>query len=379
MTYYLQLIFCILWLSSAVAQGDQPSKKEQLSKQINRLNAKITEQEKKESATLDLLNDIGHQMSLTRDLLKELEHKEQTGKSEIQKTEANLNQTEKELKRLKIIYAKRLVHQYKYGGSREVEALLKAKSFNQVYLWLKYQKLLNENDQRNIKNIQKKTAIIAKQKVKLKKIWGETQQLIELKQDESKNLKKRRQQRKKILVKIRKNIHQYQQEVEASLGQIEQLIVDQESKRQQGPTYEQLPEYSNFPELKKRMIWPIQGKVLKKFGNYRHPQLKTITKSLGIDIKSKFGTEVHAVADGIVSRIQWMRGIGVLILLNHYGGYYTVYANVGEVLVNKNEQIQIGQTLGRVGDAGIDDVPKLHFEIWENNSAVNPLSWLKKR
>lgn len=350
--------------------------REQLNRKIKQLQEKISEQEAREASTLDLLQNIDHEMMLTRQHIQKLKQAEKTKRSEITLTEKKLEQTKQEISRLKDLLAKRAIYLYKKSHVRDIEILFSANSFNQVLLWLKFQKLLAENDRRNIENIAEKQAQIASHKVQLRQMWDETQNLLHTKSEESERLKQRKQQRKQVLVDIRKNIKKYQEEVENSLAQIRRIIRAQENTRK--TRIQEVPTYSEFPELKGALTWPLRGKIIKRFGNYRHPELKTITKSLGIDIRSKPGTPVQAVANGIISRIQWMRGIGVLILLNHYGGYYTVYANLGEVFVKQDEYVQTGQILGNVGEPGIDNRARLHFEIWEKSTAVNPEKWLRR-
>jgi len=362
------------------SQSNSEDKQIQLQQQIRTLKTKIAEQKKREAFTLDLLENIQQEASLTKDLINNLKKEEKTKRNEIDATEIQLNQSETELAKLKSLYSKRLVYIYKHGVVRDLEIILKTKSFNQAFRWLKYQQILTENDRRNIVNIKKKQQQISQNKKKLNKFWQDTQALIKDKDQHRQSLQHRQKEKKSLLTKIRRNKPLYLRkirEAENSLAQIENLILAQESKRHQNADQLNIIEYSSFPELKRKMFWPVKGKVIKKFGNYRHPTLKTITKSLGVDIKADYNEPVLAVADGVIARIQWMRGVGTLILINHYSGYYTVYANIAEVLVEKDATVQIGQTIGRVSDAGFDNLPKLHFEIWENNQAVDPLKWLQ--
>ncbi|MCI0514080.1 peptidoglycan DD-metalloendopeptidase family protein [candidate division KSB1 bacterium] len=360
-----------------VASQDKPA---ELRQQIESYRARVREQEQEEVTTLDRLEQVEKQIVSTRNQMRKLQQEEKLKNAELQQMEQHLQQTETELEHLKALYAKRLVYFYKYGLGRDIELLLNLNSFNQVYLWIKYQKILADNDRRNIQSIASKKTDIILQQSKVKKIWTDTQKFLEHKNQENVVLKTQQQQRQEVLANIRKNKAlnlKKIREAESSLAQIESLIATQERERQRHPEQLQLPAYSNFRELKGRLPWPVTGKIIKKFGNYRHPTLKTVTTSLGIDIQSETGTSVAAVADGQVARIQWMRGIGILVLLNHAGGYYTVYANLGEVLVEKDQVVQMNQVIGRVGDPSLEEPAQVHFEIWTNNQAVNPLTWLQ--
>ncbi len=356
--------------------------KGQLRQQIEQYREQINRQDQAESSALDLLDNIQQEIGLTRELVRTLQQEEARKKQEIQQSEEKLGSLETDLEKLKTVYARRLVFLYKHGRTYDLEILLRAKSFNQALTWIKYQKMLLENDQRNIKNIQKKRSQIHQEKEHQKNIWQETRIILDDKNRENNHLANRKKKQEQLLAQIRKDKPAYLKkirEAENSLTEIEQIIKAQETRRRQAAAIKPtpVPEYSDFPELKKRMIWPIKGKVIKEFGNIRHPELKTVTRSLGIDIKATPGAEIMAVADGVVARIQWIRGIGTLILVNHDGGYYTVYANVGDVFIDRDEQVQIGQAIGTVGEAGVDNIPKVHFEIWQNNEAVDPLKWLR--
>jgi murein DD-endopeptidase MepM/ murein hydrolase activator NlpD len=124
------------------------------------------------------------------------------------------------------------------------------------------------------------------------------------------------------------------------------------------------------------MIWPTQGYVIAHFGRQKHPKWKTITENIGIDIKADFGEEVRAVASGVVTAITWQRGRGNIIIINHMGGYFTVYTHLSQILVQIDEKVQLGQVIGNVGDTGSLQGPILHFEIWKSNRVLDPEDWL---
>ena len=71
------------------------------------------------------------------------------------------------------------------------------------------------------------------------------------------------------------------------------------------------------------MSWPVsRGKVVREFGENKNQELKTVTLNYGIDIKSKSKEKVHAVAQGLVSVIDWIPGFGSIIIITHKGGFW---------------------------------------------------------
>ncbi|MDZ7261398.1 MAG: peptidoglycan DD-metalloendopeptidase family protein [candidate division KSB1 bacterium] len=372
-------VLLVLMPGNSFAQENQTQELEKIRKEIEKYKEKISEQERKEAALSDLLANIDREIDLTQTLIQKLRKEENKKQQQIKRLEASLAETEKELTTLKTLYARRMVYFYKYGRIKDLEILLTARSFNQRYLWIKYQKILADNDRRNLKNILDKEAKIEKQNRLLSQELTECQKIVEEKKKEEANLKNKRIQRQQLLAGIQKDKQLYLQrlkEYEKSALEVQRLIALEEEQRLANIQTTGRKEISNFPELKGRMIWPTRGKIIATFGKHRHPQLKTITENLGIDIKAPYGQEVRCVAKGRVTAITWQRGRGNIVIVNHQGGYYTVYTHLAEIRVGLNQEVEMGQVLGTVGESGSLEGPMLHFEIWKTNQVLDPEDWL---
>ena len=77
-----------------------------------------------------------------------------------------------------------------------------------------------------------------------------------------------------------------------------------------------------------------------------------------------------------MTAITWQRGRGNIVIVNHFGGYYSVYTHLSKIFIDIDEPVITGQVIGEVGDSGSLKGPILHFEIWQNNKVVNPEIWL---
>ena len=132
-----------------------------------------------------------------------------------------------------------------------------------------------------------------------------------------------------------------------------------------------------FEKRKGSLLWPVDGAVVASFGRVVHPVYKTVTVNKGIDIDATKGTLVLSVAQGIVEYVGRMRGYGQFIILNHSGGYLTIYAHLDQVKVANGEQVLLGAIVGTVGETGSLTGPKLHFELRDTEGAIDPIKWLK--
>ena len=135
----------------------------------------------------------------------------------------------------------------------------------------------------------------------------------------------------------------------------------------------------NFAKMKGKLTWPVQGRVIAKFGTTKNPETGIIIENVGIDIKTQSGTDVKSILDGVVSTITYIRGHGNIIIIDHGGGFSTVYAQVANIQVNENEYIQAGDRLAKIASNGTSKNGKLHFEVWGNQQKLNPEHWLSKK
>ncbi len=124
------------------------------------------------------------------------------------------------------------------------------------------------------------------------------------------------------------------------------------------------------------LVWPARGKIIRGFGTLKDKRGIELTNP-GIDIEAKSGADVLSAASGVVIYINWLRGYGQFIILDHGLGYYTLYANLSDVLVESGDHVKAGELIALVGDSGSLEGPKLHFEVRYKKDQLNPMEWLR--
>ena len=138
------------------------------------------------------------------------------------------------------------------------------------------------------------------------------------------------------------------------------------------------PPSVGFGALRGRMPWPTDGKIVAAFGAQVHPRFGTRTFRSGVDIEAAQGTQVGAVYAGHVIYTGWFKGYGNLIILDHGGDYFTLYAHVAEILVKEGDDVRQGQKIGSVGDTGSLAGPRLYFEVRYQGKPQDPEQWLRQ-
>jgi len=115
-------------------------------------------------------------------------------------------------------------------------------------------------------------------------------------------------------------------------------------------------------------LWPVEGgRLTSAFGP------RDASHHDGIDISAPAGTPVRAARDGRVLYSDTLRGYGNLIILEHDGGYATVYAHNRENRADRGDVVRQGEQIATVGETGKTSGPNLHFEIRKDNVARNPI------
>ncbi len=123
-----------------------------------------------------------------------------------------------------------------------------------------------------------------------------------------------------------------------------------------------------------KFAWPVRGRVLSHYGAKGNGLFND-----GINIAAKRGTAVVAAENGAVAYAgNELKGMGNLVIVQHSGGWMTVYAHMDSMSVRRGATVKVGQKIGTVGATGKVDQPQLHFEIRKGTKAYNPESYLKK-
>jgi len=124
-------------------------------------------------------------------------------------------------------------------------------------------------------------------------------------------------------------------------------------------------------KLKGKLLVPVEGHIRKLFGNRRQGQVRW----KGIIIDGSEGEAVKSVASGKVLYADWLRGFGLVAIVDHGEGYMSVYGHNQALLKQAGDDILSGESIALVGRSGGQDYPNLYFEIRHKGKALNPTAW----
>jgi murein hydrolase activator len=188
---------------------------------------------------------------------------------------------------------------------------------------------------------------------------------------ERKELLAQRQERQRLLTALdteMKGKSQQRTRLSEDRARLEKLIAEL-NRRAQGVA-------TTFAKSKGKLPWPTQGKLAHRFGQQRAGGLLTWQ---GVFITAPEGAPVTAVAQGRVAFSDWLRGFGLMTIIDHGSGYMSLYAHSDVLYKRVGETVKSGETVAAAGRSGGQTESGLYFEIRHNGAPIDPLTWLSRR
>lgn len=136
-----------------------------------------------------------------------------------------------------------------------------------------------------------------------------------------------------------------------------------------------LPKGANFAQLKGKLGWPARGDFLQQFGDSRHDGR---LRWNGVLIRAPEGREVSAIFHGRVVFADWLRGFGLMTIIDHGDGYMSLYGYNQSLLKQVGDWVEAGEPVATVGNSGGQQGNALYFEIRHKGRAVDPRQWCKR-
>lgn len=128
-----------------------------------------------------------------------------------------------------------------------------------------------------------------------------------------------------------------------------------------------------FAQMRGKLPWPARGRIVERFGSTRLGSLQW----QGVVIGAKEGLPVRAVSHGRVAFADWMRGYGYLLIIDHGGGYMSLYGHNQSLHKDVGDWVSAGDTIATIGSSGGNDRSGLYFEIRRDGKPQNPSRWCR--
>ncbi|MFQ5991158.1 MAG: murein hydrolase activator EnvC family protein [Nitrospiraceae bacterium] len=191
------------------------------------------------------------------------------------------------------------------------------------------------------------------------------------------NLKR---QKTRYVAKLSRQKESYERvikEKQQSASRVDALLKELEQRRKAAAA--RALKRGSAGALKGLFRWPAEGEVVSFFGRQKHPNFDTYVHRKGIEIRTEEGSPIKAVMAGEVAYADWLKGYGLVIILDHGNGFFSLYAHASKLLVRAGKPVRVSQVIGETGDTGMTKDNKLYFELRKGANPVDPLVWLASK
>ena len=350
----------------------------ELQKAISQNNNEISILKNKAQQSSNILSITKRNIRNSQNLIKAYNKKIDlyTKQSTNLKNAIAANNSEMEL--IKKQYAERSINLYKKKNQEFRGLIFNSNSLNQMVYRVKYYNIISDLNQKTVDKLAQSQFYNNKKKQEIAALLKDTDKNKVLKNNELQSLDRTKKYQEKLLSDLKKEEASIKQEISKQINQINALETLRKSIIESKKKYdeEQLAKLktikTDIKKYKGKLIWPVDGKIVKGFGPQWNPKLNTTLDNPGIDIAANSTTPVKSVFDGLVTTITFISGYGTTVIIDHDDGYFTVFTHLENLLINENMIVKEGQEIGFVSNNNI-----IHFEIWGNNQKLNPTQWIK--
>lgn len=292
-------------------------------------------------------------------------------KNSLSKTDTKLAELDKRQKKLDTLkqtqqqtLANQLASAYLAGNHDYSKMLLNQQSPASIERLLAYYQYLNNARMASINEL--KQTIEELNDIQIEQIAQKNQlnKLILNQQQQAKQLNQEQSQRQKTLTQLQRTLN-------SSGAKLEQLQIEEASLKhvvdQAIMAMKSNPKMQGLSSSRK-LKWPTKGRIKSGFGSRRSGQVKW----KGVTLSAPEGQKIAAIAAGKVIYADWLRGFGMVLVVDHGKGYMSLYGHAQTLLKNPGDSVNKGESIALVGRSGGQTEPGLYFEVRHKGQAVDP-------
>jgi septal ring factor EnvC (AmiA/AmiB activator) len=354
---------------------------EQLKKEIKEKSQQSREAAKQKDSVLQVIHDLDSRLHRSRGdyavIVQNLKRKDRA----IAEIAAGLAGLQERIRERRGSILARVRVQYMEGRYGMVRNLLSSGSYPELQRRVQY---LSAASKREYDLIEAYRADVAALESAEAQLAEGRQDMLMLKDETERQLaaiKGIKQEKRVLLAKIVREKETYDrtlEELQRSASRIDGLLREMEERKRVAAVRPRREPRAIQP-TKGIFQWPADGEVVSYFGRHRHPTFDTFVQHKGIEIRTVEGSSIRAVAEGTVEYADWLKGYGLVLIVDHPNGFFSLYAHASKLLVKVGERVRAGQTIGEAGDTGVTGDSTLYFELRDGAEPVDPLGWLARR
>jgi len=355
----------------------QASDLQQRQSDLKSLQSQIGQQE-------SALKDTNKQREKLVSLLKQDEKAISAAARKVNDTQVALDEADKSLHALKQRQDKlnalkqtqqdtlsnQLASAYLAGNHDYSKMLLNQQSPATIERLLAYYQYLNNARMKSINELQATMSELDEIQGKQVKQKNKLNKLVLNQQQHSKQLNLEQSQRQNTLIQLQRTVN-------SRGAKLEQLQIEEASLKR--VVEQAILASNNSPSMeglksKNNLKWPTKGRIRSGYGSKRSGQVKW----KGVTLSAPEGQQISSIAAGKIIYADWLRGFGMVLVVDHGKGYMSLYGHAQTLLKNAGDTVNKGETIALVGRSGGQTEAGLYFEVRHKGQAVDPAKYCKR-
>lgn len=364
-------------IAAAPAVADKAKQLAELREKIAELKKSLESDRGEHSALLRRLADSERNMGRLNIQLDETRQRQQELEEELVSLARQRHGHQQSLRADKLALSDQLLASYVMSSQGHLKLLLADRSPAEIGRTLAYYDYLNRARSQRIVRLDRRLQNLHEIEKRLDARNDELAESVAAQQRSQQQLGKEQAQRKQVVAKLAQQItgkesqllrlSEDEKALQRLLSEIERNLIDIPSEIDGGEP---------FAKRKGRLEWPVAGSLKTRFGSQRGIGKQ---KWQGIEIVAVAGEQVRAVSAGRVAFADWLRGFGLLIIVDHGEGYMTLYGRNQSLYQEVGDWVTAGDIIASVGNSGGGEQSALYFEVRHKGQPQNPLNWIVSR
>lgn len=367
----------VLLLLSAPSAADNQQQLDEVEAQLAQRQSQAASQKQNiEQLQQDLkkqevaIANSSSQLRQTNNLLSQLGQRQSELEQQQQQLQAQLSEQQQRL-------AEQIQGAYQQGHSDYLKMLLNQQQGSDLERMLSYYHYLSKARAEAMQALRESQLQLAELSDELERNREELVSQQQQQKQQQQQLAKQQDQRKQRLAKLREALSGEEAQIEQLQIAQQHLknIITQEIEAQQRELERSTAPLDGLAKSKGKLPWPLTGRVLHSYNSPNRGQ----TRWQGMVIDSHPGTAVKAVAEGNVVFADWLRGYGLVIVLDHGDEYLSLYGYNQSLTREVGERVKPGDTIAHAGNTGGQPTNSLFFQLRHHGNTLNPNQWLARR
>lgn len=389
------LIIILIFVSASLTLAQNPKDElKGVKRDIKVQKQLITKTRKVEAVVSNELQEINRNLELKKVDLGRLDNDLRGVESNLDRTGQQIGRVSEDANRKRLEIERRLSSLYKAGEMGALRMFFSAESFPQIAENIRYMRSILGNDKRIFLEYNLKVEELKKLKADLESDAVKKERIMKSMAQKKLEIENEKVKKADYLVKVRQDRKSYEaslKELQANASRLQSMMarLEAKSRRSLASRHEkpgskprplaELPPVPDrgFASQRGRMSLPVRGGVLESFGKHKHPEFNSYTFSKGLSISASAGADIKSIYDGSVIFADYFKGFGNMIIVDHGGGYFSLYAHASRIAKKVGAEVARNETIATVGDVDSTKGPILYFEIRHQGRPVDPAGWVR--